>query len=73
MVHPARELLQRQPQGMQGLVMALSKAAEALTTSRKEYMKRSLSTALFLRTWVARTGSVMITACLHASSRHRRR
>ena len=70
--HPARELPQRQLQGMQGLAVAQSSAAKALTTSRKEYMKRSLSTALFLRTWVARTGSVMITACSHASSRHRR-
>lgn len=38
--------------------------ASLRTTSRKEYMKRSLSTALFLRIWVARTGSVMTTACI---------
>lgn len=33
-------------------------------------MKRSLSTALFRRIWVARTGSVITTACTAQSTTH---
>ena len=49
---------------------ASSRQGGGFTGSRKEYGKRSLSTTLLCRTCVARTGSVMQTACSaqHANS-----